>query len=76
MASIDISKFSIEEKWELLDELSESIYESPETAVLTEAQREELDRRIEELDREIANGVTPLGTPFREALKGIRKRGK
>ena len=76
MPAIDISKLSIEEKWELLDELWESIYESPEAATLTKAQREELDRRIEELDREIENGVTPLGTPFREALKRIRKRPK
>lgn len=69
MAAIDISKLSIEEKWELLDELWESIYESPEAAALTKAQREELDRRIEELDRDGSPGQ-PLEQVLREIENG------
>ena len=69
MPAIDISKLSIEEKWELLDELWESIYASPEAATLTKAQREELDRRIEELDRDGSPGQ-PLEQVLREIENG------
>lgn len=69
MAAIDITKLSIEEKWELLDELWESIYESPEAAVLTQAQRAELDRRIEELDRDGSPGQ-PLEQVLQEIENG------
>lgn len=67
MASIDIASLSFEERLRLLDELWESLARTPETVPLTEAQREELDRRLNEVDRE-----GPVGIPWDEVLGRIR----
>jgi putative addiction module component (TIGR02574 family) len=69
MAPIDIANLSFEERLRLLDELWESLSRTPEAIPLTEAQREELDRRLNELDRE-----GPVGIPWDEVLDRIRGR--
>ena len=69
MATIDIASLSFEERLRLLDELWESLSQTPEAIPLTEAQREELDRRLNELDRE-----GPVGIPWNEVLRRIRGR--
>jgi len=69
MASIDIASLSLEERLRLLDELWESLSAKPEALPLTTAQREELDRRLDDLDRE-----GPVGIPWEEVLGRIRKR--
>ena len=66
MAAIDISTLTVEQRLELLDEIWESLYETPQGIPLTEAQREELDRRIEDLDRE-----GPVGQPLEQVLREI-----
>ena len=66
MAVIDISTLTIEQRLELLDEIWESLYETPQAIPLTEAQREELDRRIDDLDRE-----GPVGQPLEQVLREI-----
>jgi putative addiction module component (TIGR02574 family) len=66
MASIDISALTVEQRLELLDEIWVSLYETPQAIPLTEAQREELDRRIEDLDRE-----GPVGQPLEQVLREI-----
>jgi putative addiction module component (TIGR02574 family) len=66
MAAIDISTLTVEQRLELLDEIWESLYETPQGIPLTEAQREELDRRIEDLDRE-----GPVGKPLEQVLREI-----
>jgi putative addiction module component (TIGR02574 family) len=66
MAVIDISTLTIEQRLELLDEIWESLYETPEAIPLTEAQRQELDRRIDDLDRE-----GPVGQPLEQVLREI-----
>ena len=71
MATIDIASLSFEERLRLLDELWESLSRTPESIPLTEAQREELDRRLDELERE-----GPLGIPWDEVLGRIRGRSK
>jgi len=43
----DILNLSITERIELIGDLWDSLAESPEAVVLTEAQRAELDRRLE-----------------------------
>jgi len=63
---IDISTLTIEQRLELLDEIWESLYETPQAIPLTEAQRQELDRRIEDLDRE-----GPVGQPLEQVLREI-----
>lgn len=71
MATIDIASLSFEERLRLLDELWESLSGTPEAIPLTEAQREELDRRLNELDRE-----GPVGIPWDEVLGRIRGRAQ
>ena len=69
MATIDIASLSPEERLRLLDELWESLAATPEAIPLSNAQREELDRRLDELDRE-----GPTGIPWEEVLGRIRGR--
>ena len=71
MATIDIASLSFEERLRLLDELWDSLSRTPGAIPLTEAQREELDRRLNELDHE-----GPVGIPWDEVLGRIRGRSK
>ena len=71
MAAIDIAGLSHEERLQLLDALWESLSATPEAIPLTNAQREELDRRLDELDRE-----GPSGIPWEEVLRQIRGRAR
>ncbi len=70
-SAININALSAEERLELLEQLWESLSQAPESVPLTEAQRAELDRRLDDLERE---GVT--GIPWEEVLQQIRRRGK
>ena len=69
VATIDIASLSFEERLQLLDELWESLSRTPEAIPLTEAQRKELGRRLNELDRQ-----GPVGIPWDEVLGRIRGR--
>jgi putative addiction module component (TIGR02574 family) len=71
MATIDIASLSLEERLRLLDELWESLSRTPEAIPMTNAQREELDRRLDELDRE-----GPIGIPWEEVHRRIRGRAQ
>lgn len=57
-SAVDIGGLSREEQLDLLDQLRESLGRDPEAFPLTDAQREELDRRLDELEREGPTGVT------------------
>ncbi len=52
MGAIDITRLSPAERLELLEQLWDSLSATPNALPLTEAQREELDRRLDDLDRE------------------------
>jgi len=67
--TVDITSLSSEERLRLLDELWESLSATPEAIPLTTAQREELDRRLDELDRE-----GPGGIPWEEVFHRVRAR--
>ena len=69
MSSIDIAGLDSGERLRLLDDLWESLSAEPENLRLTGAQREELDRRLDELDSE-----GPAGIPWDEVLHRIRSR--
>ena len=69
MGTIDIGSLSSEEQLRLLEQLWESLSATPEVIPLTNTQREELDRRLDELDRE-----GPTGIPWKEVLHRIRSR--
>ncbi|MEA2602743.1 MAG: hypothetical protein QOF89_3735 [Acidobacteriota bacterium] len=57
-AALDISRLSREEQLDLLDRLWENLGRDPEAFPLTESQREELDRRLDELEAEGATGLS------------------
>ena len=69
MGTIDITSLSTEERLQLLEEIWESVSKTPEAIPLTTAQREELDRRLDELDRE-----GPTGIAWDDVMKSIRSR--
>ena len=71
MSTVDIASLSTEERLRLLEDLWESLSATPERVPLTNAQREELDRRLDDLDRE-----GPTGIPWEEVFSNIRHRGK
>jgi putative addiction module component (TIGR02574 family) len=76
MAPFDIKSLSVHERLRLLDEIWESLADTPEAQVLDEELRRELDQRNADLDRDIQTGVRPLGVPFGEMVGDIRRRAK
>ena len=66
---IDISALSREEQLQLLEDLWDRLSLTPEAIPLTDAQREELDRRLDDLDRE-----GPGGIPADEVLSRLHSR--
>ena len=66
-SSIDIQRLSAEERLALLAELWDSL--RPEEVPLTQAQRTELDRRLDDLEAD-----SDLGIPWEEVLQRIRGR--
>lgn len=67
MSAVDIAKLDPKERLDLLEQLWDSL--SPEAIPMTDAQSEELDQRLDELDRE-----GPVGIPWNEVLDRIRNR--
>ncbi|HEX4998271.1 MAG TPA: addiction module protein [Terriglobia bacterium] len=65
----DIHELSPDERLELIEELWDSLTERPDALALTGAQRDELDRRVDEMDRE-----GTLGEPWPDVLKSIREQ--
>ena len=68
---VDIASLTLEERLSLLEELWDSLAVAPGAVPLTEAQRAELDRRLDDLERE-----GPVGIPWDEVLSRIRSRGR
>jgi putative addiction module component (TIGR02574 family) len=65
--NVDIASLTFEERLSLLEELWDSLADSPEALPLTPSQRLELDRRLDDLDAE-----GPIGIPWDEVLSRIR----
>lgn len=64
---VDIASLSTEERLELLDRLWDSLAQTPGTIPLTDAQKRELDHRLDDLERE-----GPVGIPWNEVLERIK----
>ena len=69
--TLNIGELSPEERLRLIQELWDSLDEQPETVPLTSAQREELDRRLDDLERS-----GPEGIPWDQVLQQIRSRSR
>jgi len=63
--AIDIGRLSPEQRLRLLEQIWDSL--SDNDIPLTEAQREELDRRLDDLERE-----GPRGIPWEEVLDRLQ----
>jgi putative addiction module component (TIGR02574 family) len=69
--ALNIDELSPEERLRLIEELWDSLNDEPGTVPLTNAQREELDRRLDDLERS-----GPEGIPWDQVLQQIRSRSK
>lgn len=66
--AVDITKLTPAERLQLVEELWDSLCDTPEAVPLTEAQRAELDRRLDDLEQE-----GPSGIPWDEVVRKIRR---
>ena len=62
-------RLSVAERLEIIEELWNSIAAQPEELSITDAQRDEIDRRIAEHDRDPSSAV-----PWAEVRKRLRAR--
>jgi putative addiction module component (TIGR02574 family) len=69
LSEIDIATLTPEERLDLLEQLWESLTPTPDAVPLTDAQRAELDRRLDDLDREGAVGLS-----WDEMINRVRDR--
>jgi putative addiction module component (TIGR02574 family) len=67
--ALNVEQMSAEERLELIEQLWESLSETSDTVPITKAQREELDRRLDDLE-----SSAPAGIPWEEVLRRIRTR--
>ena len=68
-ANVDIKSLTVEERLSLIGEIWDSL--TPDAVPLTDAQRAELDRRLDDLERDPAAGI-----PWSDVLRKIRDRVK
>ena len=66
---LNIDDLTPEERLRLIEELWDSLNETPGTVPLTNTQREELDRRLDDLERS-----GPEVIPWDQVLQQIRSR--
>jgi putative addiction module component (TIGR02574 family) len=71
---VNIAELSADERLDLLEQLWDSLSKSPSEIPLTDPQKAELDRRLDELDADVADG-SPLGIPWATVLEQIRTKG-
>ena len=69
--AVDIAALTPEERLSLLEQLWDSLTATPEVIPLTDAQRDELDRRLDDLEVDC-----PVGIPWDDVLSRIRNHGR
>jgi putative addiction module component (TIGR02574 family) len=67
--AVDIDKLNVEEKLRLIEELWESLSNDPSRIPLTQAQKSELDRRLDVIEE-----GDDAGIPWNDVLDRIRNR--
>ena len=65
--AVSFDHLTVEERLELLDRLWDSLVDTPERIPLTDAQKEELDRRLDDFERDPS-----IGIPWDEVRKRIQ----
>lgn len=70
-SALNVAELSRDEKLDLLDRLWESLGQDPEALPLTSSQREELDRRLDELEAE-----GPIERSWDEVVAQSRARAR
>jgi putative addiction module component (TIGR02574 family) len=68
--SVDIHSLAIEDRLDLIEQIWEGLCANPQSVPLTVAQREELDRRLDEMETDGGDGI-----PWEQVLDRIRARG-
>ena len=71
LSSLGIDRLSDEDKLRLAEEIWESLGESPDLSIPTEAQRRELDRRVAALDADPGSAI-PWDVVEARALARLR----
>jgi putative addiction module component (TIGR02574 family) len=71
LPALNLNNLSPEEKLRLLEEVWDSLAADPATVPLAKWQRRELDRRLDEVDRE-----GPTGIPWDRVLSEIEGRSR
>jgi putative addiction module component (TIGR02574 family) len=66
---INVDELNTDDQLRLLEQLWDSLSKTPEAIPLTKAQREELDRRLDDLEQDGHEGI-----PWEEVLRQIRSR--
>ncbi len=65
--AVSFDHLTVEERLELLEHLWDSLVDAPEGIPLTDAQREELDRRLDDFERDPS-----IGIPWDDVRKRIQ----
>jgi len=65
--AVSFDHLTAEERLELLERLWDSLVDTPERIPLTDAQKEELDRRLDDFERDPS-----IGIPWDEVRKRIQ----
>jgi putative addiction module component (TIGR02574 family) len=68
---IDIGRLSLDERLRLVERLWESLAATPQSIPLTPPQRAELDRRLDNIERDGAVGI-----PWDEMVTRLRTTGR
>jgi putative addiction module component (TIGR02574 family) len=66
--NIDISRLTPDERLDLIEELWDSLAANQHQVPLTESQRAELDRRLDDMQRDGGEGI-----PWEQVLRQIRE---
>jgi len=70
---VDVERLTPDEQLDLIGELWDRLSTMPAHIPLTDAQREEIDRRSDELDEDVRAG-RPLGIPWEDVFRQLRSR--
>ncbi len=69
--AVDLDQFSTDEQLELLERIWDRLSRHPADIPVTDAQRRELDRRLDDLEKDIRDG-SPLGSPWADVRERLR----